>query len=503
MARALLPAPGLALFLLVIVIPAIALSVRSLQLGTSEETSAWPSLRQWQLFGQTLRLAACGAGLAVLLSVPGAYVIGRLESVSRAPAVGVVLLAPLLLPPMIYAFGWQRLGWTRLPDYFWCVWVWASWCWPIPAMLIGSGWARAGRDAYAAALLDSSAAAAFARVALPALVRHALIAALILLVLFVGEYSVPHACALNVLATELVGWAANSDRPADVLLPTLPLFVVTVVALGLLRWAWRGRGWDEADADRASSAAGASPGPIVLLLAVVVTTAPVPIAVLTVKAGSWAAMKEALATYHSELVRSAGVALAAGVVAVVMGMSLAGAVRLRRVALPCAVLFGVMPAALVGEAVLITCQPVAIVYDNWPLVVFGYVARYGWIGLAVAWLAGASVSRDLVAQARTDGASESAVLLRLAYLSNVPLLLCGVAVVSALSLADVAIAGLLQVPSIGLVSLKLIEKFHRFEDGMLVSLSLWLIAGAIPAALLAWVALRTRNRTPGKRAYRG
>jgi len=37
------------------------------------------------------------------------------------------------------------------------------------------------------------------------------------------------------------------------------------------------------------------------------------------------------------------------------------------------------------------------------------------------------------------------------------------------------------------------DKFHRFEDGMMVALSLWLVGAAIlPALFLAW-ALRRRG----------
>jgi ABC-type Fe3+ transport system permease subunit len=204
-------------------------------------------------------------------------------------------------------------------------------------------------------------------------------------------------------------------------------------------------------------------------------------------------MGEAFRTYHTELAQSAGVALAGGVVAVAMGMSLAAAQRVRRASLIGTLLFGALPAALVGEAVLVACQPFAALYDYWPLLVIGYVARYAWVGLLAAWLASVSIGHDVIAQARTDGAGEVTVLLRMAYAPNAVLLLCGVAVVSAWSLADVAIGSLLQVPSIGLISLKLIEKFHRFEDGMLASLSLWLAAGAVPAAVLFWLALRGRR----------
>ncbi len=492
--RASLLGPGLALYALVIVVPSFALVARSVRLGRSETGSPWLTSNQWSLLGESVQLAASSAGLAVLLSLPAAYVVGRIGRVSRTPVVGALLLAPLLLPPMIYAFGWQWVGLPVFAGGSLCRWIWASWCWSVPALLIGSGWARAGRDAYAAAVLDAGPAVAFFRAVLPMLARHALIAALILFVLFLNEYSVPHACMLTVLATELLALAANSTRSADVLVPSMPVLAVTAVASGLVYWLWRGRGWAQTDSDDLSGRASGSVTLVVLAIAVGLATTITPLVLLVREAGSWAAMAEAWRTYHTELGQSIGVALGAGLVAVVMGVMLGVAGRWRGAILVLTLLFGALPAALVGEAVLVAYQPVGLIYNHWPLLVIGYAARFGWIGLLTAWLAGATVGTDTVAQARTDGAGESSILLRLAYVPNLPLLLCGVAVVAAFSLADVAVSSLLQVPSIAPISLKLIEKFHRFEDGMLVALSLWLVAGAIPAVVLSWAALRVRGR---------
>ena len=66
------------------------------------------------------------------------------------------------------------------------------------------------------------------------------------------------------------------------------------------------------------------------------------------------------------------------------------------------------------------------------------------------------------------------------------MLLCAAAIVMALSLGETEASALVRVPSFAPISHVLLEKFHRFEYGMLVSLSLWLVAAAIvPAGLLA------------------
>ena len=212
--RALVLVPGALLFVLVVVYPAVALVSRSISLGATDAQSIWPTGRQWGLLGRSLWLAGWATVVGVSLSLPAAYVVGRVGRLIRSPVLGALLLAPLLLPPMVYVFGWQRFPRVGVPGELLCIWVWASWLWPIPAMLIGTAWARWGRQAYEAAVLDAPPHRAFGRVVLPLLVRQAGMGALILLALCLTEYSVPHACGLIVLATELLSQATLSPRPA-------------------------------------------------------------------------------------------------------------------------------------------------------------------------------------------------------------------------------------------------------------------------------------------------
>ncbi len=63
-------------------------------------------------------------------------------------------------------------------------------------------------------------------------------------------------------------------------------------------------------------------------------------------------------------------------------------------------------------------------------------------------------------------------------------------VAASMAMADLAVVTLVEVPSLRMVATILVEKFHRFETGMLVSLSLWMAAAVAPGAILAWMALR-------------
>ena len=143
---------GLAVFMLAGVWPMIAL-IRGLIEGPLPSPAYLQNIRPWALLGRTLLLAGGATILSLLFSLPGAFAIGRIGSMRRAPVLGAILLLPLLCPPMVYAFGWQGLldiravGTAYVGGAWHCILVWASWSWPIPAMLIGSGWSRKGRSA--------------------------------------------------------------------------------------------------------------------------------------------------------------------------------------------------------------------------------------------------------------------------------------------------------------------------------------------------------------------
>jgi ABC-type Fe3+ transport system permease subunit len=278
-----------------------------------------------------------------------------------------------------------------------------------------------------------------------------------------------------------------------VLVLAWPLLGLVMLALAALAMCWRRRSEPDDEEMPEIRHAGQRWMLLGLTAPVGVMTVVLPVGALIGRLPSLGTMGQALHTYPTELWTSLAIAAAAGVAAVWMGVSAIAVRRVRPVVVGAVLVFGVLPAALVGHAVLAAYLPVGFVYNSWLLLAIGYVARYGWIGVLVAWLAWRSAGSDVVAQARTDGAGEIDITLGLRYRPNIALLLCGVAVVAAMSLADVALGSLLTVPGIGPISGKLMEKFHRFEYGMLVSLSLWLVAAALPPVVLAWIALRLRR----------
>jgi len=420
---------------------------------------------------------------------------------------------------MVSAFGWQRVlpGQSSATGDWWpyvqCVWVWACWLWPIPAVVIGAGWSRVGRGAYEAAILVTSGFRAFCYAVVPSLWRHLLVSGLILFVLFAGEYTVPHANGLIVQATELlvVSQVAQVSGLAEVLRLSAPLVALMVIAAVVVRLAWP-RSVPAQDTGGRIGAVQPRWTSWFPLGVVFVATIVVPIVGLAWRPTIVSEMSEAYAVYGSELAGSLAVATGAGVVVSLVGIAVMttdanrGWSWPRRVGIVVTLLPGIVPGALVGEAVLAAYKPVGAFYDigpfgdwgwwlynHWPIVVIGLAARYAWIGLLAAWLAVKSGSRATAEQAAVDGADSRTVQLAVHVVHQWPTVLCGTLVASAMAMSDVPVVSLVEVPSLPMVAKIVVEKFHRFETGMLVSLSLWILATAIPGALVA-VALTRRRR---------
>ncbi len=483
---------GWAIFVLAFVWPTIALIAGCLVQDQTPEGGFAISARQWGLLWRSGWLSAAATVVCVVVSLPGAYLIGQARRIAHQPVIAACQFAVLLCPPMVYAFGWDRiLPKTFDPDLR-CIGVWALWAWPIPVMVIGAAWSGSGRRAYEAASLVASRGSAFIHAVLPTLFPHVALSALILFVIFFGDYGVPSSCGLTVYATELLGWASSSTRTIDVVWPAIMPTAVTLLVLLTIVHFWR-----RCAADEPGDGAAFTKSPLLRLtvLTVLLVSGPLPMGMLVARFASFNTIIEAFRTYAFDLGCSLGVALVSGVAAVAMGFGVVIAARLRSLTTAWAMVFGALPGALIGEALVTAYNRPSLgwLYDHWPIVALAYVARFGWIGLLVALLVSRHRAGDLSAQARTDGATESGIVWHLLVPMNWPFIAAGVAVVAALSLADLSASALVRVPTFNPIAYTVMDKFHRFEDGMMVALSLWLVGAAIlPALFLAW-ALRRRG----------
>ncbi len=321
-------------------------------------------------------------------------------------------------------------------------------------------------------------------------------------VFFFNEYSVPHACGLIVYATELLGWATSTRGAAAVVWPAIPSVGVTLLAVCTVLWLAVRMPGEQAEyhqTDNIVTPNAFAKGLTLILLCVSIV---VPIGALCVKLFSAAAMIEAWQTYDHDLLMSLSVAGIAGLVSVIMGWGIAHAtgaggmgVAMRGIFV-LSILFGAAPGALVGETFIAAYNagPLGWVYDHWPIVMLGNVARFGWIAMLGGYLLARFADRDLHAQAGTDGADRAGILAQLTVMMYWPIWLALGAVVAALSMAELPTSAMLRVPGFTPMAHLIVEKFHRFEDGMLVSLSVWLILASLCAALVLALASMSLRR---------
>jgi len=210
-------------------------------LGTlATEEHAWDALKPFgfhaALLGRTLLYNGVVALLAMLISLPVASVIGRGRGVKLA-VVTFVLPAALLLPSIVYSYGWMQvlrlgddfflhhqsfaqllhhLGIGHIPDetigivrlypspasagdVLRCTWTLATWLWPIPAAIIGLSWRRLDFDLQQQALLDGG----YWRITMRQLAAPAMAALATTAVLAMQEFAVYEPTGISVVATEV------------------------------------------------------------------------------------------------------------------------------------------------------------------------------------------------------------------------------------------------------------------------------------------------------------
>jgi len=478
-------------FVAAIAYPTAAVLIDCCRTGWSGERAFEFGPRLWGLLWRSLWMSCAAVTLCLAYSVPAVFVLGRGRQASNRAFLWMCA-ALLLCPPMVYVFGWDRVVPALLEPHARCVVVWALWAWPVPTLILARAAARYRDEYHDAALLEASPWKGFRHVALPNLLTHAALAAVVLFVLFFNDYGVPHACGLTVYATELLGRATSSTYPADTLVPALPSLAVTSVALVAAATLWRkAPGFDRAS-EQQPHAAVRSPAGIWVAAAMFVLAWCVPITALAVKLTT-ADVERALRTYWYDLLATVGVAVLSGAVVIVVAVGTWQLRRARLVLLVWAMIWGAVPGAVVGESLIAAYNKPLMewVYAGWPILMLGYVARFGWIGLAVATALHRRTDPSLLDQSATDGAGTGHSLRYVILPTHWPMLAAAAGLVAVLAIAELPVTAMIRPPGLAPISTVIIEKFHRFEDGLLIALSLSLVAvGLVVAAAWTWAVRR-------------
>lgn len=491
-------AVGVAVFVAAVAWPTVAILWSALRGVPSSSDDLFGS-RQLTLLARTMMLSAAATLLAHVLAVCVVFCSWPRTGLMQGRVWLAPLIALLACPPFAYAFGWDKLlpmGWG---GYVRCVWTWGLWAWPVPALILSTGLRRIGVGPFQAALLDAGYWRAVCHVTLPMLRGYAAFSLLIVFVFLFHEYSVPHAFGLQVFATELLTVMASSSRLVDALIPAALPVAATGVMLALALAAWRRL--------VLSSAAGIGPSPAfygrrtnVMFFLVVIVSWLVPLFGLGLRLGSIESFSDAIGTYGGDIASTLGVAVGGGVLSVLMGMGVSAWRLLGRVCAVWALALGTLPGALVGAALIAAynVEAAAPLFDHWPIIMLGHCARFGWVGVILALVLTRAFPATLREQARLDGASTASIFFRVRLPGEWPFLAAGLLIISVLSLGDIATTTLLRVPDFSPVAIVVIEKFHRFEDGLLSALCLILVGSGVTASIvvsaMVWIG-RSRLRS--------
>lgn len=467
--------------------PMLALLIDAAGDAGSGNATMFPSGRVLTLFAKSLAWSVGAALLALLLSLPVARAIGQTGIRGFRGASAAAWAVILLLPTMVTTLGWDRILPTSTPAEIRLLLIWALWIWPVAALTVGTGWARHARGTETAARLDGSTGAALYLLVLRSLSKQVGLALLISVALLLADYNAPHAAGMTVFATEMLGIAANTTNRGEVLIAALPSVAVVVLVTVPLSIAV-GRSAPEPTSTPGPAAAPHNTGTRLMHFLLIGASVVLPLGALSViLLREPGALAETWRTYRGDLGWTLLVATSSALLAVTIGITCARG-RAGGALLGVALLMGLAPGALTGSAMIAAYNraATALIYDNLPILVFAGTARYAWVPILGFRLLVRRGSRAaaIEEQAVTDGTDERSAVARVLLGAHRGSVLGTGIIVAAFVMGEAAAMSLVRVPGFTPVSLVMIEKFHRAEDGILLSLGLWEAALVIACGIV-------------------
>lgn len=463
---------------------------------------------------------AVAAGLAAqpLGALLAAGLVAR-KALVRSAALWVCAVV-LLTPPYVYAYAWslpmlpQGIATATALDSPWPAWLvtqgrailcLAAWTAPLAAVVLAAGWRSSGQPALRLALLDASPGRALIRPVLPAMGLWLGLSATLCGVLALTEFSVCHLCLVQVWNTEILAEAQLVDRPGQALLLAWPLLAI-VAAAGAAWWPARRAALESlralGDWSGAAAATGgwASAGPwwgvTGVALAGALLLAP------WVLLGLGLAEPEALWRAWRTFGRAWRDGAVVAGVAAVMGLALAIGVAFgwsarqaplrigARGVAACAVLFGLAPPALVGDAFAAAYARAPWITDGPWIVSLVTASRYAFVAIGVVGLALGGIGREQLEAAAIDRADAWKALTRVRLPQVGGPLLAAAGLMFVLSLTEVSASQMVTPPGVDNLAVTLLNMIHFGRDDDVVATVLWLLAGVAVLAAGLQVGLR-------------
>lgn len=474
-----------------------------------------------RLMARTIGYNGAAGVIATLMGLPAAFVLGRGRGWA-ARTLWIILPAALIMPSLSYAYGWSNLvfllrpalrplGITFIPggvaDTLRCIWSLAAWLWAIPAGLIGLALRHVDTSVQQQALLDGAPRRVALRQLLPAIIASWAVVT----VLATQEFAVYEPTGISVVATEVrmvfdtgaFSSAGNSisgpvpqgagyrapDQPARAaaaVATALPLLAVTVLLAAVVAWA----------ATRFTAAEAITVGQwprvldcswsvVALTWLLVILNVAVPVAALLKSLQERLSPAKMWIVFEPQILGALFVASIAAALAAVVAFSAAG--KWTR---------GML--VLAGASFLVGGQLLAIAdiriynrpglvwaYNAFPVPVFAYVGRFGWLALAASRGVWSKPWRELRDVAAIDGASawrtSTGVLWPLAW----PTLIAAGLLVGALSMTEVPATVLIFPQNPQVLTPTLMTWVHMSHYDPMIEASLLMMALVLLPALAA------------------
>ncbi|HOA71952.1 MAG TPA: hypothetical protein PL151_00320 [Phycisphaerae bacterium] len=462
-----------------------------------------------------LSMTACVT--ALVLGLAPAAVLGTCTR-RQWPCLAGLVLAPLIVPPQVYAYAWSLL--PAGPGPRWANGAWRAglisggWLWPIVTLMVAAGYRSTGRAVHRLALLDGSAAQAFLRAVLPSLRLHVVGAAAIVMSLTLIEYAIPHLTLCRVWASELMVLVDIRAPYGQVIRMAAQPMAIVLALLGMTLVVVRGSGYwlpvsdEDATPDVAERLNHAAPTAIgrmgwLAAAAVWLGTLGVPVVLMAANLRAPRAWWQGLTTFAGQWPDSLQVSVATGLASVTLAV---GTVALwqatgqglwRWAALASLAVALIPPPALGVGYVVVFNQPgwVGELYADRPVVwILALVGRYGVLAILITWLAIGRRKIAAVEQARVDGANGLDILGHVLLPMLWPSLVCAGVIVTLLALFEVVVTQLTRPPAYGSIAMTILNYMHYGRDDAVITTTLTLVAvGVILAQACAHLLTRVRK----------
>ena len=498
-----------------------------------------------ELLARTIGYNGAAAILATLMGLPAAFVLGRGRG-WIAKALWVLLPAALLMPSLSYAYGWsqgvrllrvfladhygtefvRRYGLTFMPggvaDTLRCIWSLAAWLWAVPAGLIGLALRRMDTNIQQQALLDGAPRRVVLRQLLPAIIASWAVVT----VLATQEFAVYEPTGISVVATEvrmvfdtgavssptnliagpvIQGSGANeahgqAARAAAAVATAFPLLIMTILLAGVVAWAaGRTTAAETISVGQWPRVLDASGWTVAATLLLLFINVGLPVAALIKALVNPQSLWEIWLAFEPQATGALIVAGIAALLAAVAAFSAAG--KWTRGLLVIAGTSFLLGGQLLAIAdIRIYNRPGLVwAYDNFPVPVFAYVGRFGWLALAAAVATWSRPWRELRDMAAVDGATSFRAAIGVVWPLAWPTLLAGGLLVGALSMTEVPATVLIFPQHPQVLTPQLMTWVHMAQYDPMIEASLLMMSVVlIPALLavgLAALGLRLARRT--------